>query len=305
MIPVRQHKEILPEMKLPAGSGAKIEAWSKEKACYSKKNGFEDLPPVISNLSDGKSTNRTEELKRAIKKAEETGLFKNRRAKNVIVIIGDGMGESHLKASRQFYGSLVMDLFNHYCSATTDCLTAAEYAADPAMSEKLVTTDSSAGGTAILCGERTRYGYIGLDKDGKEIKNLGERAREKGMLVGCVTNDHMGDSTPACAIVHEVCREKEKEIYQKELDFAPDLLFGHNACKEVFDGTNKMKCYERFYDLVEEQNQSGHKDKCASLWGGNFCEYEEDTKAGFNMEPVKDCPSFVEMVWFTLSIEAR
>lgn len=65
-----------------------------------------------------------------------------------------------------------------------------------------------------------------------------------------------------------------------------------------------MKCYERFYDLVEEQNQNGHKDKCASLWGGNFCEYEEDTKAGFNMEPVKDCPSFVEMVWFTLSIEA-
>ena len=36
--------------------------------------------------------------------------------------------------------------------------------------DRLVTTDSSAGGTAILCGERTRYGYIGLDKNGKEIK---------------------------------------------------------------------------------------------------------------------------------------
>ena len=306
MIPVRQHKEILPEMKLPAGSGAKIEAWSKGKGSYSKENGFEDLPPVVSNLSDGKSTNRTEEIKRAIKKSEEAGFFNGRRAKNVIVIIGDGMGESHLKASRQFYGPLVMDSFSHYCSALTDCFLPAQNEDGSAVEvdandERLVTTDSSAGGTAILCGERTRYGYIGLDKNGKEIKNLGERAREKGMLVGCVTNDHMGDSTPACAIVHEVCREKEKEIYQKELDFAPDLLFGHNACKEVFDGTNKMKCYERFYDLVEEQNQSGHTDKCASLWGGNFCEYEEDTKAGFNMEPVKDCPSFVEMVWFTLS----
>ena len=306
MIQVRQHKEILPEMKLPAGSGAKIEAWLKGKGSYSKENGFEDLPPVVSNLSDGKSTNRTEEIKRAIKKSEVAGFFNGRRAKNVIVIIGDGMGESHLKASRQFYGPLVMDSFSHYCSATTDCLRPAQNEdGSPAKidvnDERLITTDSSAGGTAILCGQRTRYGYIGLDKDGKEIKNLGERAREKGMLVGCVTNDHLGDSTPACAIVHEVCREKEKEIYQKELDFAPDLLFGENACKEVFQGSNKMKCYESFYDLVQEQNQNGHKDKCASLWEGNFCEYEEDTKAGFNMEPVKDCPSFVEMVWFTLS----
>ena len=297
MIPVRLQKP-LPPLKLPAGSGAEIEPWTKEKACYSKKNGFEDLPPVISNLSDGKSTNRTEELKRAIKKAEETGLFKNRRVKNVIVIIGDGMGESHLKASRQFYGPLVMDLFNHYCSATTDCYLPPENEND---SDRLVTTDSSAGGTAILCGERTRYGYIGLNKDGKEIKNLGERAREKGMLVGCVTNDHMGDSTPACAIVHEVCREKEKEIYQKELDFAPDLLFGANAFKVIYRTSNKMKSYERFYDLVQEQNKNGHKDKCASLWDGNFCEYDEDTKAGFNMEPVKDCPTFGEIVWFTLS----
>ena len=214
----------LPPMRLPPGTGAEIEPWSKEDGAYSAAGGYEDLPSVVTDLSDLKKTNRTQALKDAVRRASENGFFNGRKIKNIIILFGDGMGESHLQGSRNYYEPLFMDEFPLYRSARTECLM--HNSSDDVTR---IVPDSSAAGTAIFCGELTRYGYIGLDKDGREIKNLSERAREKGMYVGIVTNDHMGDSTPAAALIHDTARENEAEIYKKEFDFAPDMLLGHDA----------------------------------------------------------------------------
>ena len=91
--------------------------------------------------------------------------------------------------------------------------------------------------TAILYGERTYYGYSGMDK-GKSIKNLGERERKKGMLEGFATNGQMGDS-----IIHEVAMKKKKKSTKRDA-FVPDLIFGANSFKEIFRVRSKMKSYK-------------------------------------------------------------
>ncbi len=315
MIPERV-KKVLPKMKLPSGTGAKIELWTKETVSYSAENGFEDLDQVQTDLSDLVTTNRNQKLKDAVKVAQEKGLFENRRVKNIILMIGDGMGESHLRGSRNFYGSLFMDNLPYYRSATTDCLPYrigdgicdddVVYSGNNEGEERLLVTDSSAGGTAILCGERTRYGYIGLDKNGKEIKNLSELARERGMFVGVVTNDHIGDATPACALVHEKAREHEDLIYEKEFKFKPDLLLGADCGIRQYVESEEgkaagMKGYETFPQMCNEEKKCGYKNKAVSFWDGNFAEYEENTPAGFNMGKNDELPTFPELVAFTLT----
>ena len=301
MIPERIKKP-LPEMKLPSGTGASIECWTKEEDSYTAKNGFEDLEDIHTDLSDLVTTNRNQKLKNAVKAAQEKGLFEGHRVKNIILMIGDGMGESHLKGSRHFYGPLFLDELPFYRSATTGCL---PYNIGE-NGDNFLVTDSSAGGTAILCGERTRYGYIGLDKDGREIKNLSELAREKGMFVGVVTNDHIGDATPACALVHDKAREHEDLIYEKEFKFHPDLLLGTDCgirkYVESEEGKSAgMKGYETFPKMCQGEKACGYKNKAVSFWDGNFAEYEEDTPAGFNMGKNDELPTFPELVAFTLS----
>ena len=315
MIPERIKKP-LPKMKLPAGTGAKIEAWTKEAVCYNAANGFEELDEVQTNLSDLVKTNRTQKLKDAVRIAQEKGLFKDKKVKNIILMIGDGMGESHLKGSRHFYGQLFMDELPFYRSATTDCLPYrieegvcdddVVYSGETVGGERLLVTDSSAGGTAILCGERTRYGYIGLDKDGHEIKNLSELAREHGMFVGVVTNDHIGDATPACSLVHDKAREHEELIYEKEFKFKPDLLLGADCGIRQYVESEEgkaagMKGYETFPQMCNGEKECGYKNKEISFWDGNFAEYEEDTPAGFNMGKNDELPTFPELVAFTLT----
>lgn len=301
MIPEKV-KKVLPKMKLPSGTGVKIEPWTKEAVCYNAKNGYEDLEDIHTDLSDLVTTNRNKKLKKAVKTALEKGLFENHRVKNIILMIGDGMGESHLKGSRHFYGPLFMDELPFYRSATTGCL---PYNIDE-NGDNLIVTDSSAGGTAILCGERTRYGYIGLDKDGHEIKNLSELARERGMFVGVVTNDHIGDATPACALVHDKAREHEDLIYEKEFKFAPDLLLGADCGIRQYVESDEgvaagMKGYETFPQMCSGEKKCNYKNKAVSFWDGNFAEYEGNTPAGFNMSRNNELPTFPELVAFTLT----
>lgn len=296
-----EKKQELPPKKMPAGTGAFIEPWTKGEGAFTRENGYADLGEVQTDLSDLKKTNRTEILKKAIRNSLDSGFFKDRKIKNIVVLIGDGMGESHLKASRQFYGPLIMDDFPLYRTVETK-----SYSPDEKDEDSLVVTDSSAGGTAILCGEKTRYGYIGLNTKAEPIPNLSEMAREKGMFVGISTNDHMGDATPASALVHDTAREHESVIYEKEFKAAPDILIGDDCGIRKYvespEGVSRgMKGYETFPQMCQGERECGYKNKEISFWKGNFAEYTPDTPAGFNMGINKEVPNFVEIVAYTLT----
>ena len=227
-------KELAPDMDgdtihamiLPTGTGATINPWEKAANALEK-----NLPEFVTsfNNADNKTlngkTNRTAELKAAVEKAVKNNSFADKEVKNVIIVFGDGMGESHLLGSRKYYNDLIMDLLPYHAPVNHDAYLKPED--DPERDlTKLDTTDSSAGGTAIVTGFKTRYGYIGLDVDATPVKNLAELAREKGMIVGNVTNDHMGDATPADVSIHDLNRNHQNVIYGKLFASSPDLAMG-------------------------------------------------------------------------------
>lgn len=220
---------------LPKGTGQVIPRnWSVDP------NGVTGLPAFIVNFSGDvdTTTNVTAELKAAIANAQTSGLFNDKPVNNVIVLIGDGMGLTHLDMSRAYKGELLLDSLPYFNEAKTDC-----YQKPGNTLATKTTTDSPAGGTQILTGYKTRYGYISLDVNADPVKTLSEVARDRGWKRATVTNDHIADATPADDIVHNTSRYHQEVLYYQELiEDMPDLLMGWDwGMNYYFIGTGEGK----------------------------------------------------------------
>jgi len=224
------------------------------------QGGKAGLPDYVT---DGSKSNVSAELKAAIASTPQS--FFAATPKRVIVLISDGMGESHLKMSREYKGELVMDLLPYITSAGTNA-----YAAAPSTSREVVTnsaTDSCAGGTQILAGYKTRYGYISLDIDGNEVQTLAELAKKNGWKTACVTNDNIADATPADTIVHNTSRYHDPVIYYQELmEGMPDLLMGWDYGMDNFFKSANSTWALRL-NAVEDDAMS---DACSGKHGGDI-----------------------------------
>ena len=152
---------------------------------------------------------------------ETASYYHDSNIKNVIYLIGDGMGFNHLektKAERNV--ELTMDTFEHKGSSITRSLTD-------------FVTDSAAGGTALATGVRTYNGAIGvylLDGDSKysQPKNLTELCAEKGMMTGVITTDETSGATPASFSAHSSDRDNTEDITNDQLASDIDLIWGHS-----------------------------------------------------------------------------
>lgn len=210
--------------------------WSADANGFSaaKGDGFFDLPAVTYSFSGERTsvTNVSKELKDAIEKAQATEGFFAETPKNIIFLFSDGWGVTEVNMSREYKGELIMDALPYATESKTDSYKKYKY--DNSVSSDYtshVTTDSCAGGTQVLCGYKTRYGYIALDVDGNEIENLIEAAHRMGWKTGNVTNDNIVDATPAVAMIHDANRYHSDVLYYKALKYALceqglDLLMG-------------------------------------------------------------------------------
>lgn len=267
---------------LPHGTEVEIKPWTK--AADALDNNLPDFVTCFSDdlIHPNGNTNRTDKLKAAVQKAIDEKSFAGRTPKNVIIVFGDGMGESHLLGSRKYYGDLIMDMLPYHAPVNHDSYYELK---DKESLDDTTTTDSSAGGTAIVTGFKTRYGYIGLDANGTPVKNLAELAREKGMLVGNVTNDHMGDATPADVSIHDLNRNYQNQIYGKLFISSPDIAMGSDYgysnyiqegvtskretiadIYEKLDKETNEKLKTKYKSETEEQIQQRCKDASLKLW---------------------------------------
>lgn len=198
---------------LPKGTGQEVPRWVG--VGEGGKTGLADF------VTDGSKTNVTEQLVQAVKDTPQS--FFAATPKRVIYIIGDGMGQNQLTASAEYKGELIMD----YLPYKTESKTQSYDKEGKTSRSDLITTDSCAGGTQLLSGYKTRYGYISLDIDANPVKNLTEVAQENNWKTATVTNDHIADATPADSLVHNTNRYHQSVLYYQELmENMPDLLMG-------------------------------------------------------------------------------
>ncbi len=142
------------------------------------------------------------------------------RAKNVIFIVGDGMGIAHRELVRLATvgreGDLAMNQLRYQGWTQTD----------PADPEEVV-TDSAAGATAFSTGQRSYNGAIAVDLDENPLRTLLERAERAGKSTGLVTTSQVTDATPASFGAHVADRGNQSEIARQYLEETrPEVILG-------------------------------------------------------------------------------
>ncbi|UXY13432.1 alkaline phosphatase [Kosakonia sp. ML.JS2a] len=125
-------------------------------------------------------------------------------AKNIILLIGDGMGDSEITAARNyaegaggaFKGIDALPLTGQYT----------HYALDKKTGKPDYVTDSAASATAWSTGVKTYNGALGVDIHEKDHQTILEMAKAAGLATGNVSTAELQDATPAALVSHVISR---------------------------------------------------------------------------------------------------
>jgi len=133
--------------------------------------------------------------------------------KNIVLMIGDGMGHAQLTATKVVKAKLNMERMPVGGMVTT-------FAKDDFV------TDSAAAATALATGEKTNNGMLSQAPGGKPLKTLFEYAKEAGKFRGIVVTCSLTHATPAAFASHVKGREMNDEIAEHMAGAGLEVMFG-------------------------------------------------------------------------------
>ncbi|WP_068825714.1 alkaline phosphatase [Pseudomonas sp. BMS12] len=129
----------------------------------------------------------------------------DKTAKNVILLIGDGMGDSEITIARNY--ALGAGGFFKGIDALPVTGQYTHYALHKDSGLPDYVTDSAASGTAWSSGVKTYNGALGVDIHEKPHKTLLEIAKQMGKATGNVSTAEIQDATPAAQMSHVTGRK--------------------------------------------------------------------------------------------------
>ena len=138
--------------------------------------------------------------------------------KNIILIIGDGMGQGALKLTSLYQHKAEGQLLLEQLPVAVLCTT---YSASADV------TDSAAAATAFACGIKTDNGLLGITSDKKRLTSCAEAAHSQGRAVGLITSDAITGATPAGFYAHEASRGSYQGVASDAAASGFDILIGN------------------------------------------------------------------------------
>lgn len=164
-------------------------------------------------------------------------------AKNVILMVGDGMGLTQITSGLLNNGSLHLEDFKHIGLSKTNS------------SQELI-TDSAAGATAFSIGEKTYNGAIGVDDTKQPQETILETLSKDGYSTGLVATCTITHATPASFYAHQPSRNMYYEIAADMINTTPDVFVGGG--KDHFENrTDTLKGAIDDRNIIKELETKG------------------------------------------------
>src|SRR4051794_11008396 len=184
-----------------------------------------------------------------------------RKAKNVILFIGDGMSLAHRVAARvlakgiaegKAFGKLAIDDMPHMALVAT------------AGSDSII-TDSANSASAYATGHKSSVNAMGvyadrtLDPlDDPKVETITSLVKRRlGMAVGIVTNTEIEDATPAAMLAHVRRRSEYDRIVEQYFAAKPDVLMGGGKANFLPKGADGSKRKDEV-DFVTRFREAGY-----------------------------------------------
>lgn len=146
----------------------------------------------------------------------------NAKVRNVILLIGDGMGVGAVNAGMYANGG-ALTMTNLHTMGYVRTQSADNF-----------TTDSAASGTAYATGVKTNNGYLGKNPDKENVTNIPEYLAPLGYACGVLSTDDLNGATPAAFFAHQAARGDKEPIWA-DLP-ASRLAFASAGTQATFEG---------------------------------------------------------------------
>jgi len=140
--------------------------------------------------------------------------FAKKKPKNVILLIGDGMGLTQIYAGYTANKGQ-LSLFNIPTQGFSITKSSDSYI-----------TDSAAGATAMATGHKTNNRFISVDENGKPLELITQQLAKKGYKTGIISAGNITDATPAAFYAHQPERSYSEPIAEDFLSNPSDILIG-------------------------------------------------------------------------------
>ena len=134
--------------------------------------------------------------------------------KNIILLIGDGMGLTQLYAGYTANKGR-LSIFTIPTIGFSITTSADSYI-----------TDSAAGATAMSTGSKTNNRYIGMDTSARPLATIPEKIRDKGYATALISAGDITDATPAAFYAHQPERSFSEAIANDFMASNVDILIG-------------------------------------------------------------------------------
>ncbi|MEH7674265.1 alkaline phosphatase [Bacillus pumilus] len=170
--------------------------------------------------------------------------------KNVIFIVGDGMGMPVIKAYRTFKQE---KLGSPKAQTVWDPYLVGMQTTHPDDPRDNI-TDSAAAATAMATGKKTYNDAIAVNQEKEPLRSVVEAAKEAQMKTAFVVSSDITDATPAAFGTHNVSRKNKEQI----ADHFFDEKIGEEHKVDILLGGGMQYFDRKDRDLVKEFEKSGY-----------------------------------------------
>lgn len=170
--------------------------------------------------------------------------------KNIIIMIGDGMGPAYTTGYRYFADDPATPAIE---PTVFDKMLVGMASTTPDEPETLV-TDSAAAATALATGHKSYNGAIAVDRQHTALASIMEIAKRLGKSTGIAVTSQINHATPAAFLAHNDSRSHYDAIADAYFD---ERVNGHFKADVMFGGGRKyFKRSDR--DLISEFKKAGY-----------------------------------------------
>ena len=155
-------------------------------------------------------------------------LFASAEVKYVFYFIGDGMGANQVLLAEMYRSALQGEPLGRVQTLMTTFPYSGHASSSSATNG---ITDSSAAGTCLATGQKTRNGMLGLNADSMHIRSIAEELKAEGWGIGIMTTVAIDHATPAAFYAHVPNRNKYyrigEQLAESKFDFFGGAGFHH------------------------------------------------------------------------------
>ncbi|MFQ6370762.1 alkaline phosphatase [Shewanella sp. YIC-542] len=168
------------------------------------------------------------------------------RPKNLVIMIGDGMGPAYTTAYRYFKDNPDTEEVEQ---TVFDRLLVGMASTYPARVSGYV-TDSAAAATALATGNKSYNGAISVDLQKKPLESIMQKAQKRGLSTGVAVTCQVNHATPAAFLAHNESRKNYDQIAATYINSNADVILGGG--QKYFTASMRAAFSDKGYQVLDD-----------------------------------------------------